>query len=277
MNDLPRQKLCEIIAQHGRSLCHDPQRCKGLLLDFCGEYPKEITVLIGTMKEGIPAEILSSQNIIPTEVLLAQFTKRLQDHLALAEEAARWAVESWALALGVVTQAELVSMNSSPGQIPEEDRQEIIYQDSHSGSFLSKVSEQMDKVDKGTIVVLKNIFPQPENKTPENISRLVKANQQIKNASIAGIMFGVIILVSNTSLFLNGLLILGLTLGVYNNKSLVCAAIVFILSVITWFLLLGNWIRLIIAIGLMYFLFRGIEGTFIYHLNPKLNTAQDDT
>ncbi len=29
MNDLPRQKLKEIIIQYGRSLCDEPQRCEG--------------------------------------------------------------------------------------------------------------------------------------------------------------------------------------------------------------------------------------------------------
>ena len=44
---------------------------------------------------------------VPFEVSLGQLAKRMQDNLAIAEEAAIWAVESWALALGVISSVEL--------------------------------------------------------------------------------------------------------------------------------------------------------------------------
>ncbi len=117
MNDLPRQKLQEIIVQYGRSLCDNPQRCEGLLRDFCGQHRKEISALVGAAREGIPAELLSSQKTVPSEILLARLTKRLQDNLALAEEAARWAVESWALALGVISSADIARPTPTPTPI----------------------------------------------------------------------------------------------------------------------------------------------------------------
>jgi hypothetical protein len=112
MNEEPRRTLGELIAnpQYGRSLCDNPQRCEGLLRDFCGQYRKEIAALVGAVKEGIPKELLSSQHSVPKEVALARLTKRLQEDLALAEDAARWSVESWALALGVI---------SSPTPLPK--------------------------------------------------------------------------------------------------------------------------------------------------------------
>ncbi len=113
MNELPRQKLSEIIAQYGRYLCDNPQRCEGLLRDFCGQHRKEISALVGALKEGVPTELRSSQNTVPKELLLARLTKRLQDNLALADDAARWAVESWALALGVISNNDLKT-NPSP-------------------------------------------------------------------------------------------------------------------------------------------------------------------
>jgi len=102
MNNLPRQKLCEIIAQYGHSLRDDPRRTEALLRDFCGEYKREIFVLVSALRERVAADLLTLQDSMPHEVLLARLTKRLQDDLALAEDAARWAVESWALALGVI-------------------------------------------------------------------------------------------------------------------------------------------------------------------------------
>ncbi len=38
---------------------------------------------------------------LPHQLLLQNLSKRLEDHLAVTEKAAQWAVESWALALGV--------------------------------------------------------------------------------------------------------------------------------------------------------------------------------
>jgi len=118
MNDLPRQKLKEIIIQYGRSLCDEPQRCEGLLRDLCGKYQKEIAVLVGALKERVPADLLASQNSTPPVVFLARLTKKLQDNLGLAEEAARWAVESWALALGVISSNDLKTNPSSDLPIP---------------------------------------------------------------------------------------------------------------------------------------------------------------
>jgi hypothetical protein len=42
MNDLPRQKLRELIVEYGRSLCDDPRRCEALLKDYCGQHKREI-------------------------------------------------------------------------------------------------------------------------------------------------------------------------------------------------------------------------------------------
>ncbi len=109
MDNLPRQKLREILIQYGHSICKDPAQCEALLQDSCGEYKREILVLISALKEGAVADLLTFQEYVPSEILLTRLTKRLQDNLALSRDAAYWAVESWALALG---------MNPQPAQLP---------------------------------------------------------------------------------------------------------------------------------------------------------------
>jgi hypothetical protein len=101
MDNLPRQKLCELLATYGRSLCDDPRRCEGLLRDVCGEYKREIHVLVNALKERVVADLLGSRGGVPQEVLFARLSQRLQDNLGLTQDAAAWAIESWALALGV--------------------------------------------------------------------------------------------------------------------------------------------------------------------------------
>lgn len=107
MNDVPRDTLRELIARHGPGLLSDAKRCEGLLRDLCGAHRREINTLISALKERVPLDLLAAQSTIPRGLLLARLTRRLEDQLALTEGAARWAVDSWALALGVVTDAEV--------------------------------------------------------------------------------------------------------------------------------------------------------------------------
>jgi WD40 repeat protein len=102
MNDLPRRTLIQLFARHGPSLSDDPRRIEGLLRDYCGEHKREISALVSALKEGVAADLLALGDSVPYQVLSPQLTRRLQDNLALAEDAAQWAVDSWALALGVI-------------------------------------------------------------------------------------------------------------------------------------------------------------------------------
>lgn len=64
-------------------------------------------MLVGALRERVPAELISSGGGIPPGVLLGRLSARLENDLGLAPEAARWAVESWAVALGMVAPAGL--------------------------------------------------------------------------------------------------------------------------------------------------------------------------
>ncbi len=108
MNDVPRQKLIEMVTHRqavtdrfGRDVVSDAKLCGALLRDLCGEHKREISVLVAAVEERVPNDLQSSQANTPLDVLLARLIRRLVDDRALAEDAARWAVESWALALGL--------------------------------------------------------------------------------------------------------------------------------------------------------------------------------
>lgn len=104
MHDEPRQKLRELIVQYGRSMCDDPRRCEALLKDYCGQYKREIFVLVNALKNRLAEELINSPAGVPPALLWGRLTQRLKDELAMSEAAAHWAVESWALALGVIAQ-----------------------------------------------------------------------------------------------------------------------------------------------------------------------------
>jgi WD40 repeat protein len=99
MNELVRQKLREIVQQHGRPPLTDPRLCESLLKDYCGQHKKEIFVLVCAVREQVAADLLTSADSMPREMLHALLIKRLQNNLALTEEASRWAVETWSHAL----------------------------------------------------------------------------------------------------------------------------------------------------------------------------------
>lgn len=99
MNELVRQKLLEIVLKHGRSPLSDPRLCESLLKDYCGQYKKEIFVLVCAAREQVATDLLTSQEGMPREILHSLLIKRLQNNLALTEDASRWAVETWSLAI----------------------------------------------------------------------------------------------------------------------------------------------------------------------------------
>ena len=107
MNDLPRHTLSRIILEHGRAICDAPKRVEALLRDLCGAHRREINIIIGALEERVAADLLAAGGTAPREMLLARLAARLRDNLAYTPEAARWSVETWAVALGIISEAEL--------------------------------------------------------------------------------------------------------------------------------------------------------------------------
>ncbi|WP_289058801.1 formylglycine-generating enzyme family protein [uncultured Mesotoga sp.] len=106
MNREVRDGLVEIIANNGNQVLKDSRRLEGLLRDFCGEYRKEIAALVGAMREGIIEELQRSSGGTHINVTIMRLSKRLEDNQALSEEASIWAVETIAIALGIMSEKE---------------------------------------------------------------------------------------------------------------------------------------------------------------------------
>jgi len=114
MNDIPRQKLQYIISQFGREICDEPRRCEAMLRDLCPENRLEINLLTGAARERVAADLMTASDTVPKEILLARLARRLCDNLGVREEFAQWAVESWALALGVISGGQPESVWTDP-------------------------------------------------------------------------------------------------------------------------------------------------------------------
>lgn len=114
MNEQARQALRELVARHGASIVEDSRRVEGLMRDHFGEYRREVSALTAALEERVPQDLLAAPQGTPRAPLLARLTSRLTDTRALAEDAARWAVNSWAHALGLVKDEELANDERQP-------------------------------------------------------------------------------------------------------------------------------------------------------------------
>lgn len=103
--NLPRQ-LGEILIKHGRSPLGDARLCENLLKDYCPEHKEEIALLALAVKERIASDLLVSQDGLQRDLLRALLVKRLRKARSLNEGDARWAVESWSIAIRALARAE---------------------------------------------------------------------------------------------------------------------------------------------------------------------------
>jgi hypothetical protein len=176
-------------------------------------------------------------------------------------------VESWALALGVISEADTAPVDSSspPPQVPPQYRQENVNQIPVTSNNSSSLPN--------------NIVSRKETDTAaENILGLKKANNQIKTAWITGTIVGVVTLLvtlflNNPYMFIDVVLAFGLSFGIY-KKSRICAVIMlgyYIASrIFFWETLKGNPLGLIVSIAFIYFFWQGVQGTFAYHKITKM-------
>jgi hypothetical protein len=101
MSTTPRDVLIELVARHGEPLLASPLRCEGLLKDYCGEHRREIFVLVSCLRVGL-IEQMRRQTGPSIKLICARLALKLEQNLAISSDVAKWAVESWALALGLM-------------------------------------------------------------------------------------------------------------------------------------------------------------------------------
>lgn len=108
MESAARDLLVDAVARFGREIAADSRRCEALLSDAFGErHGKERSVLLAAVRAGVADELSKPQSQGVTEALLSRLSQRLQDQHGLEPAAARWSVESWALAFGAARRADL--------------------------------------------------------------------------------------------------------------------------------------------------------------------------
>src|SRR5262245_43033563 len=107
MNDLIREKLCDLIARRGLGLCATPERCKQSLAHICRHHPSEEQILVSILELGMVYQILAQASEESWPGLADQLVERLRSERALDASAARWGVDAWALALGKISEEQI--------------------------------------------------------------------------------------------------------------------------------------------------------------------------
>ena len=97
----PREVLIDIVAKYGEPLLASPLRTEGLLKDYCGEFRREIFVLVSCLRVGVVDQLLR-QGGPSVKLVCARLALKLEQNLAISGDVAKWAVESWAIALGLL-------------------------------------------------------------------------------------------------------------------------------------------------------------------------------
>jgi hypothetical protein len=114
MNDTARTTLARLVARYGVSVAHDPNRCEGLLRDTCPECSREIFVLTHAVRQHVTDDLLAPRHTLPLSLTEGFLAKRLEDELGFSTDVARWAVISWAEALGLADPAPPAATPKKP-------------------------------------------------------------------------------------------------------------------------------------------------------------------
>lgn len=96
-----RDKLCEILDDYGHDLAEDHKRLKGLLKDLCHRNIKEVNILVLAVEHGVVTQLRKRANSCPPQILFAQCQTLIETTIGLDPKVAKWAVETWAAAIGV--------------------------------------------------------------------------------------------------------------------------------------------------------------------------------
>jgi hypothetical protein len=123
MNNQARQHLFQVINDYGIDVAKDLRRLESLLKDYTqGQYKREVFLCVQAAREGV-IEALQNNKHLPYEVIAARLTKQLHEDYGLDLHAAKWAVGSWVVVLGLTdkfprNQPSVIKPTTKPKKSP---------------------------------------------------------------------------------------------------------------------------------------------------------------
>ncbi len=138
--------LRDLLRADGARLTSEPAYLRARLSDRAPQAGREIALLVQAQSAGIPQALQANP---PTASLRTSLISKLHDERGLSTEAADWAVDCWAAALGMTFTADL------PKPIPVVPTQVLIPQTPPSGGTRGGPLPQRSTAEKG---VLNKVF-----------------------------------------------------------------------------------------------------------------------
>jgi len=155
LNNEARKQLIEIVKKYGIKILDEPKKVEGLLKDFCGDCKREIFSIVNALKEGAANDLANSTKGSTTKLVAGRLCKKLQDDLALSEEASIWSIESIAMALGIMNEKEATGIRKAQvEQKPAETKTRVAYrQDSWEREIKTSNGDELIYVEGGNFIM----------------------------------------------------------------------------------------------------------------------------
>jgi len=106
MNDDARAVLIDLVATQPPGFANDHARVEAYLRDLAPGHKTEVRCLVAALEEGVVERLRNGDPAAPVATRVARLGNDLADQLAMRPDAAQWAVESWALALGLAPEPQ---------------------------------------------------------------------------------------------------------------------------------------------------------------------------
>ena len=118
--DFHRTKLHDLISTRGVSICEDIAMLKALLSDAFRNHPSaseakwRILTLALTAEHGVIDELTRTKSSIPYSMIADKLVDNIHASNRIEKESVRWAIDSWALAIGVISSVNFEQKDKEP-------------------------------------------------------------------------------------------------------------------------------------------------------------------
>lgn len=118
MNSEARKLMQRLIQSEGELVCADKTRCEGFIRDYCVNYKPEANVLVSALRAGC-VDKLRDRVSLPIATTIGRQVARLETEHGMASAPAHWAVETWAIVLGIASDSDFARTPEVPPLPPE--------------------------------------------------------------------------------------------------------------------------------------------------------------
>jgi formylglycine-generating enzyme required for sulfatase activity len=126
MYDDPQKALQAMLAKFGHGVIREPQRAKGILLDYCPGQKSRVRLLTAVLENGMVRELADDGGKILT-IMVPRLVERLHEDYGYDRKLSRWALEAWVQALRLLH-----------GEDEDEDQQQFAELKQKAGALEAK-------------------------------------------------------------------------------------------------------------------------------------------